>query len=185
MNLLMFYAFLALGLLVDGAALFRITIFCAALHELGHVLVYVCIAHRLPRLCLRAGGVAMHHTVFLSVGQQCAVLCAGPLANFLFALALWVAIQSRASYGAYFFMATSLCVGLYNLLPLGTLDGAQLLRLFVPARLEATVYFAQQMLLRVVCAALPLCAVLCELPRTARVGAFVAAAYLFVQNALS
>lgn len=125
-------ALLGVGLLFDTAGLLRMGLCCAFLHEAGHVLAFLFCKRRLPRFSLRAGGFAMRGVESLSAAQEFWVLCAGPAANFFAALAaLWCA-QKQASYSLYFFIAVNLCIGFYNLLPFGTLDGARLIACALP-----------------------------------------------------
>lgn len=184
MRALSFYAFLALGLLLDGAQIFRLVLLCAALHECGHAAVYIGCARRLPRLCFGAGGVRLERTAQLSRAAQAAVLCAGPGANFALSAALLLRAQCRASYTLYFLAAASICVGAYNLLPVGVLDGAQLLCLWLPARLLPPLWRLQRVFLLLLCTGAPLCAALLPLGRTAKIALLAAPAYLFVQEVL-
>ncbi|MEG1010769.1 MAG: hypothetical protein RRZ93_01610 [Ruthenibacterium sp.] len=185
MKMLSFYAFLALGLLLDGAMLFRILLVCAALHEAGHVLAYIFCAHRLPKLTCCASGICLSRTAPLSLACRTGVLCAGPAVNFAACILLYVRAQQCASYGAYLVAAVNLCTGLYNLLPFGALDGAQLMEGLLPARLLPAWTRTQRFLLTAACVVLPLCAWLGAWPMTARVAAVVAPVYLFLQNTLS
>lgn len=175
-------ACLAAGLLFDPLGFLRMALVCSAVHEAGHMAACLLCVHRLPRVVPGVGGLSLSLNVPLSRAQELAVLCAGPSANFLFAAALYCAALYRARYGLYFMAAVSLCTGLYNLLPLGVLDGARLLQnVLAPHRLGA-LYRAQQALLALgVCAAL--CMALCApLPAAARIAAALAPGYLLLQQ---
>ena len=185
MRILLFYAFLACGLLLDGAYLFRLLLLCAAVHEAGHVLGYLVCTHKLPTLCFSAGGVSLKRTALLSKQQELLVLMAGPGANLLLAALLYVRAQQKASYGIYFLAAVSICVCAYNLLPFGVLDGARLLHCLVPAKHLSTLLRVQQWLLIAFCSAMPLCAMCLGASPMLKVAAFVAPAYLLVQNTFS
>jgi Zn-dependent protease len=112
-----------------------------------------------------------------------AVLCAGPLANFLLAGGLYLCALHRASYGAYFLAAVSLCTGVYNLLPVGVLDGARIVQLLVRTEYVGRLERAQRALLTLFAAVgvgLALCA---QMPTPARIAALTAPLYLLVQQA--
>lgn len=185
MKILCFYAMLALGMLLDGAMLFRLVLLCAAIHECGHVAAYICCAKRLPKLSASAGGVCLSRTAGLSHAAKLIVLCAGPAANLLTCFVLYAMAQHKASYGAYFFASVSFCTAIYNLLPFGALDGAQLVEEVLPARHLHAWMRAQGALLAAFCAVLPLCAWSLGWPWQARFACVIAPVYLFVQNALS
>lgn len=182
MRMMIFYAFLALGLLLDGARLFRMCLFSAALHELGHVAAYFICTGRLPTLRACAGGISLHRTVALTRGQEIAVLAAGPGVNFLLSAVLCLRAQVQASYAVYFLAAVNLCVGCYNLLPISALDGAQLLQQIVPAHRLPAVLRLQRILFVAFCLCLPVLAFVPQLSGTLRVAAVLAPGYLLLQS---
>lgn len=173
---------LAVGLMFDPAGFLRMTLACSATHEAGHALAFRLCAGRWPHVRVAVGGAALGGAQSLSRGRLTAVLCAGPAANFLLAGALLLRAAQKASYGAYFLAAVSLCVGLYNLLPLGALDGARLIETWLPARACGAWARAQRLLVGLAgvagaagCAALPL-------PSAAKCAALLAPVYLLVQQ---
>lgn len=135
-GMIFFLAAASIGLIFDSAGLWRMTLCAALLHEAGHIAVYVLCARRLPALRVRAGGFALRGTESLSKRKELAVLAAGPLVNFLFAAGCFGFARRHASYFMYFFAAVHLCVGLYNCLPFGALDGSRILSALVPVRLN-------------------------------------------------
>lgn len=177
-------ACLAAGLLFDPLGFLRMALVCAALHESGHVLVYALCTRSLPKLRASVGGIALAGAQRLSRAQELWVLAAGPMANFLFAAALLLYLQRRASYGLYFLAAVSLCTGLYNLLPFGVLDGARMLQNLFPAHRLNALQRAQRVLLCVFCAVIFGVALQGGLPVGARVAAFLGPGFLLVQEFL-
>ena len=185
MGMLLFYALLALGLLSDGAVLFRMVLVCAFVHECGHAAVYVLCAHRLPKLACGGAGIRLCRTQGLSARQRLFVLCAGPAANLLMGLALFWRAQMQASYALYFLAAVSFCTALYNLLPFGALDGAQLLEAALPPCALGAWVRAQRVLLLAFCMALPVAAFYFCWPPAARAASVAAPVYLLAQQHLS
>lgn len=173
-------ALLFLALWWDSLGLLRLTLLCAALHEGGHLLAYRAACGAWPALRLGLGGAALQ-CGFLSKDQEAFVVCAGPCVNFLCALIALAAVQARASYGAYAFAAVSLCTGCYNLLPLGMLDGARLLQLFLPARLLPLADAAERLTRALACAAAVTFALAARIaPADLRLAALLAAGYLMM-----
>lgn len=124
---------LCLLLLADGAGLVRLSLLASLVHESGHVLAYRLLVGRLPPLRLTLSGIGLRaEGLPLSRRQESLLLAAGPAANFACCGVLALLIGLRASWGRYFFLAANLCVGCYNLLPFGALDGARLLGLWCP-----------------------------------------------------
>jgi Zn-dependent protease len=101
---------------------FRITLvlpflLAVGIHELGHY-VLLCLLHRPPTsLTLSFSGIRMQ-TPPLGYQEELAAAAAGPLSSFLLALILPVAPWT-AMY--------SVCLGLFNLLPIPGLDGGRML----------------------------------------------------------
>lgn len=133
-NGVLLLAALSAGLLFDPMGFLRMALAASVMHEAGHILVYTLCARSLPRLAPSLGGISLRTDKLLTRRQEAAVICAGPLVNFLAAAGMFLSAWHKASYGLYFFAAVHLCMGLYNCLPFGVLDGARLLALLVPAR---------------------------------------------------
>ena len=98
-------------------------------HEWGHILVYRRLSGYWPRLRWAGLGVALAigETEFCP-REQFLLAAAGPCANFLWAAGAWVWVtQIRAGYYPAFFAAANVCVGAFNLLPVGPLDGNRML----------------------------------------------------------
>lgn len=174
-------ACLAAGLLWDPMGFLRMALLCSAVHEAGHVLVWRCCSGCWPQIKPGLGGFSLSGAP-LSSGQELAVLCAGPLANFVLAGVLYAMALHRARYGVYFLAAVSLCTGLYNLLPFGVLDGARILENVLPTRFSGALYRVQRALMWMFCLAAPALAFALPLPNTARTAALIAPAYLLMQS---
>ena len=175
-------ACLAAGLLFDPLGFLRMALVCAALHESGHVLVYMFCAHRLPGLRFSVEGISLSGAQRLSRAQELWVLAAGPMANFLFAALLFWRLQQRASFRLYFLAAVSLCTGLYNLLPFGVLDGARILQNLFSAEKQDALQRAQRALLCVFAVALIVVILKGNLPLGARAAAFVGPGLLLAKE---
>lgn len=177
-------AAIALGLLFDTAGLLRMAIFCAVLHETGHIALYVLCTRKLPRIKISAGGISLNRAQNLSKNAYLAVVAAGPLVNLFFSALLFGCAQHKASYTIYFCAAVSLCTGLYNLLPFGMLDGARLIQMLLPSKWLMPFEKIQAVLIRIVFAASCSAAVFSPISGQMRVALFLAAGYLMMQTLL-
>lgn len=118
---------LVLLLLRDPLGLVRMALAASLLHEAGHVAVFRLYKGRWPVLRISARGIGMQlWGEWFTPSQQLWLAAAGPLANFLISGLVLLWLGHRASYAGYFFASTNLCVGLFNLLPLGPLDGRRI-----------------------------------------------------------
>ena len=118
---------LYLLLYFDASGFLRLGLTAAVLHELGHILVYCIQQRHLPVIevtmtgfCMRTAGVQ------LSASQRLALAAAGPGANFLIAGVWAVRLSQTATIRGSAFWAANLLTGLFNLLPVPPLDGAQM-----------------------------------------------------------
>lgn len=119
---------LALSLLYDHTGILRWGLFCAVLHESGHLLAWGILVHRMPRLEVSALGICLcMRGVALPPVQEKMLAAAGPLVNLLLCLAgIWCMDRWGYTYNGCWFASANLLLGLFNLLPLPGLDGARL-----------------------------------------------------------
>ncbi|WP_145995683.1 site-2 protease family protein [Pygmaiobacter massiliensis] len=121
-------AVLVLAFAFDRACLFRYALLAAVLHEAGHIVAFLLLCKRMPRLRFGVTGIAMNiDGERLSLRREVLLLLAGPLTNFIVAGVTFGIVLTHASYGGYFFACENLLMGLFNLLPIGMLDGGRLL----------------------------------------------------------
>lgn len=117
----------ALGIL-GGWQWLAASLLAAAVHEGGHLLVLRLLGAGGGRLRVDAAGFCWQRRGrMLSYGAEVIALLAGPGANLLAALALAHLAAAGVWRGGYFLAGTQLTLGLFNLLPVLPLDGAQVL----------------------------------------------------------
>lgn len=111
----------ALIYLLDEQGIFALTVVSAAVHELGHYAVLCAFGVRPYLLRLELTGAAMYFDESrLSYPKELAAAAAGPLAGLLLAFA-------AAFSGAHALSGVSLLLSVFNLLPIGGLDGGRML----------------------------------------------------------
>ncbi len=112
----------------DASGFLRISLLAACLHECGHILVFVLLKKRLPVIEVSMTGFCMQtRGCKLTPGQRLILAAAGPAVNLLLALAWLLRTARQASVFGQAFLAANLLTGLFNLLPVPPLDGAQIL----------------------------------------------------------
>ena len=126
---LLLLTLLILLLLRDHSGLARTALLASVLHETGHVLAYWCLRRELPALSLSPCGIALRWQSGIgeTPRRHLLVAAAGPAVNLLLCAGALTLMQVQASYWGYTFAGVNLCTGLFNLLPLGGLDGARIL----------------------------------------------------------
>ncbi len=106
------------------------SLLAALVHEAGHLLVLRAFGGGGGRFCVDAAGFRWERSgKLLSYGQEILALLAGPLANMLFAFLLAFFAGETGWQAGFFLAGTQLVLGVFNLLPVLPLDGAQVLEL--------------------------------------------------------
>lgn len=118
---------LYLLLYFDAGGFLRLGLLAAFLHEMGHILVYCLLRHRMPVIEVTMTGFCMRaRTGEFSAAQRLALAAAGPVVNFALA-GLWAMRLARAAtVRGSAFWAANVLTGACNLLPVPPLDGAQI-----------------------------------------------------------
>ena len=120
---------LYLLLRLDGSGFLRLGLLAAALHELGHILVFLLLFGRLPVVEVTALGLCMQtRGQSLSPGRRFLLAAAGPGMNALLAGVWYARASARLTVWDAAFLAANVLTGAFNLLPVPPLDGAQMLR---------------------------------------------------------
>ncbi len=107
-------------------------LYASAIHEIGHIIVYLILIKKAPRLSFKSGGVSIAMPV-LPMHKTALLLSGGILANMIAVAVALVIGWIKPTYSMYFITLSNLCVALFNALPLSFSDGGRLLALFTPA----------------------------------------------------
>lgn len=121
---------LSAALAADHTGILRLGLLCAALHECGHLAVWLALIPAPPRLTLSITGLCLSmRGIALPPGQELALAAAGPAVNLLLGAGavLWMQ-QTAAGYRLCYFAAANLLLAAFNLLPLPGLDGAHMVQ---------------------------------------------------------
>lgn len=126
---------LYLLLYFDASGFLRVGLWAAALHELGHILVYGALFRHLPRIDVTLTGFCMRlQGEEISPSQTFWLAAAGPGMNVLLAALAYALLERQATVRTSAFLAANLLTGAFNLLPIPPLDGAQMLQSALFAR---------------------------------------------------
>lgn len=117
---------------LDTTGFAFMSLLACLIHELGHLLVMFVKKHKPTAVTLRGGGIQITAP---DCSDSVAILMAGSALNII-VFAVMLALLPRPYTDIYpvMFAVLNLCIGLFNLLPLGCLDGSRLLRRVLPAR---------------------------------------------------
>lgn len=120
---------LYLLLYFDASGFLRLGLLAAFLHEWGHILVYCALLRRLPVIEVTMTGFCMRMDApawALSPRRVFLLAAAGPAVNFLLAGIWAVRLGQNMTIRGSAFWAANLLTGVFNLLPIPPLDGAQM-----------------------------------------------------------
>ena len=109
------------------------TVAALTLHELGHILAFASLGEPSPRLSFARGGLCLSSDKPLSHRGEAVVAAAGPLANLLCGALFLLLAQLSGGVREYLSICAILqfSSGLWNLLPIGELDGARIVSAFL------------------------------------------------------
>ena len=111
----------------DASGFLRLGLLAAILHELGHIFVYCIQQRHLPVNEVTMTGCCMHTAgERFSPLQRFVLATAGPAVNFLLAGVWALRLSQTTTIRGSAFWAANLLTGLFNLLPVPPLDGAQM-----------------------------------------------------------
>ncbi|MEG1477004.1 MAG: M50 family metallopeptidase [Oscillospiraceae bacterium] len=177
-NYILTLACLFVGLIFDNSGLLRMVLVASVMHEAGHILAYYIFTHKLPHIKISAGGISMSQSYLLPLYQENIIIILGPLTNIIIALITYIMLIRHASYNLYFFMAVNICIGAYNLLPFGVLDGSRLIKNNINQCKVSKLYKAQKYAIAII---IVLCAIIFftkPLSQMARIAIVLAPVYL-------
>lgn len=127
-----FFAVIALYLLLDESGFGLAALAACAMHETAHFIAMTAFGVSVEQLTLYGAGIRITSSKIDSVKPhlKAVILCAGCVANFAATLVFW-------NLGKYEAAAVNLFTGIFNLLPMGELDGARLLKMFAVRHCKA------------------------------------------------
>lgn len=127
-----FFAVLALYLLLDESGFGLAALAACAMHETAHFAVMTIFRVPVEQLTFYGAGIRISSSEIDRIRpcHKALILCAGCVANFA------AAFVFRCS-GDHAACTVSLFAGIFNLLPMGELDGARLLKMFVVKHFKA------------------------------------------------
>lgn len=118
---------LYLMLYFDASGFLRLGLCAAFLHELGHIAVYCTQKGEFPVIEVTMTGFCMRTDENLTARQRFWLAAAGPGTNFVLAVLWSLRLAQQTTIKGSAFWAANLLTGLFNLLPVSPLDGAQML----------------------------------------------------------
>lgn len=120
-----FFAVIALYLLLDESGFGIAALAACAMHETAHFIAMAVFGVSVERLTLYGAGmrIASSKIEYVNPVHKAIILSAGCIVNFAAAFVFWNIGEESA-------FAVNLFTGIFNLLPMGELDGAGLLKMF-------------------------------------------------------
>ena len=127
-----FFAVIALYLLLDESGFGLAALAACAMHETAHFVAMTAFGVPVEQLTLYGAGIRITSSKieYIKPIKKAVILCAGCIANFAAAFVFWRLENYAAS-------AVNLFTGIFNLLPMGELDGARLLKMYAVRHFKA------------------------------------------------
>lgn len=124
-----FFAVVSCFVLMDRAVFALYLVLPVIIHELGHILALTLCGAGIRSVTFTAVSVDMQkkNIAGLSYKKEILINAAGILANLI--VAIWLYCTAFQSVRTMFLIAANIAVAIFNLLPIGNLDGGELVRL--------------------------------------------------------
>ncbi len=131
-------AVMSLSVILSGKeSLLPLCLLSAVVHESGHLLFLYKFGASPSRISLKLSDVRIvSDFTALSLNQEFMVVAAGPLANLLLSAISFIMYWCFSVTLFLQLCITSLFIGIFNLLPVRTLDGEQMLSLFLLRKID-------------------------------------------------
>ncbi len=123
----LFVAVAALLLLLDVSGVMLCAFLSSAVHELAHLAVLLAFKGEITAVTFEAFGIRIARLDSLLFFEELIVLLAGPLTNIL----VFFICGKAASQTVSLIGAVNLSIGIFNLLPVGALDGGRMASLIL------------------------------------------------------
>lgn len=117
-----FVAAAVLMLLLDTSGVMLCAFLSSAVHELAHLTALLAVKGEIISVCFEAFGIKILRKDTLLVWEEVIVLLAGPAANLMIFI---ICMGLRTAPGISLIAAVNLSIALFNLLPVGALDGGR------------------------------------------------------------
>ena len=125
-----FLAVVAMFLTLDTTGFALMSLAVCLIHETGHLAAMIITGRKPDSILFRAGGVK----ISAATGSDSVfVLIAGSAVNIGLFLALYFTLP-KTDINPVMFAVLNLVIGVFNLLPIGCLDGSRLLALIIPEK---------------------------------------------------
>lgn len=130
------------------------------LHEVAHLIAAVCIGLRSSHIVLYAFGVnlKLKNTLIYSFSDEIILYLSGPLLNLIIAV-IAIPLTKYGNLWNYLYW-NNLMLSLFNLMPIGPMDGGILLKKFLTRRVG---YIVAGKIINIISAVLIVCLVICEI----------------------
>lgn len=128
----LFVAFLSLMLVIDATHKTLLCIFATLLHEFGHMFAILLLHKKIYEIRLNLSSIdIVNKKSNLAFKKEIFITISGSLMNFLAAVVI-NSVNSTINSGLLrIFFVQNVLIGMFNLLPISTLDGGQLLFLML------------------------------------------------------
>jgi Zn-dependent protease len=128
-----FAAVVAMFAVLDTTGFALMSLIVCAIHEAGHLVAMAIHKQKPSAIILQGGGIKI--AAHMPFGQSASVLLAGSAANLsVFAVMYAVLPFPYTNIYPIMFAVLNFVIGVFNLLPIGCLDGKRLLALITPPR---------------------------------------------------
>lgn len=125
-----FFAIITLFTMLDKSGIGVLGLLACVIHEIGHIIALVVVGNKPKELAFEGGGMKLvKGDNFLSYDKEIIILLSGSITNFILFIVFYFSTNQINDMSI--FAMVHLVLGVFNLLPINTLDGAKILNIIL------------------------------------------------------
>lgn len=125
-----FFAIITLFTILDKSGVGLLGLLACIMHEIGHIIAFILVGNKPKELAFEGGGMKLvKGDNFLSYHKELIILLSGSLVNFIMFFIFYFSTDTINNISI--FAMVHLVLGIFNLLPINTLDGAKILNIIL------------------------------------------------------
>ncbi|MDK2801867.1 MAG: hypothetical protein KFW09_00670 [Oscillospiraceae bacterium] len=131
----LFFAVISLLGILDKTSISMIALFSSLIHEFGHIIASFICKKKPKEISFETFGIRMFQPdKVIPYNQEMLILFSGPLLNIILAFIFLFFYKENTNFLLWGY--SNLIIGIFNLIPIGNLDGGRILNIFLKKFLD-------------------------------------------------
>ena len=133
----LFFCLLTAFVIIESSKVFVWGLSSALIHELGHIIIMILVGHKPSKIAFNLFDIAIKDDKRnrRNYREDIFILLGGPIANFIMGVILWWLYIRCKNQNVMVLLTENLFLGIFNVLPIESLDGGQILYICLSSKL--------------------------------------------------